>query len=354
MIFRRNRSGHEQLKYLKGKWLDAKLKIRKLPLIVKKVTATIIFVAVLVFALCYISIKQSNNQSIEQSSRQSIAAENELQANNQAILVNSMENGIIGISAEYLSHLSSLGPIPRKIHIAWNDTNVLNSSTLVVVDGVARLKSTNLDWNYTIYGDAEIDAFIQSKIAKKDYDLIAPRHTVEKSDLWRLLIMYHEGGYYQDLDRVANVALDDLIKEGMTKMLLPTHYDHNFAQDIMCTAPGNDLFKYAIDLNLSKRRKQQHKPSSHDVKELGPTAYFQAVTHSLFNITIPEGKFVPEMREIIQKSKHIETYMEVWCDSIMYHTDDIEACKRKYHKEDLYQEIGKKQWDEEVNQEAKA
>ena len=62
MLFRQNRVRHGQLKYLKGKLLDAKIQIRQLPSIVKKtvVYVTILFVAV--FALCFISIKQSNNK----------------------------------------------------------------------------------------------------------------------------------------------------------------------------------------------------------------------------------------------------------------------------------------------------
>ena len=61
------RGRHGQLKYLKGKWLTVKIQIRQLPLIVKKTVATIIIILfVAACTLCFISIKQSNNQTIKQ------------------------------------------------------------------------------------------------------------------------------------------------------------------------------------------------------------------------------------------------------------------------------------------------
>ena len=80
------------------------------------------------------------------------------------------------------------------------------------------------------------------------------KHVVEKTDLWRLLVLYHIGGLYQDLDRSYNKApFAELINPG-TKMYFPMHHDVNFAQDLMITAPRNPVVKGAIELNLKYRR----------------------------------------------------------------------------------------------------
>ena len=72
-MFRQNRGRNEQLKYLKGKWLTVKIQIPRLPLIVKRVAAVILFVAVCTLYMCFKTIKQSNNQPIRQSTNEDYA-----------------------------------------------------------------------------------------------------------------------------------------------------------------------------------------------------------------------------------------------------------------------------------------
>ena len=58
-------------------------------------------------------------------------------------------------------------------------------------------------------------------------------HPVEKTDLWRLLKMCHEGGLYMDIDRLSNQPISEYINsntdEGSengnaTKMILPLYH----------------------------------------------------------------------------------------------------------------------------------
>ena len=91
----------------------------------------------------------------------------------------------------------------------------------------------NPEWDFTIHTDADIEEFLKQKLPPYDYELLKPRHIVEKIDVWRLLIIYYQGGFYQDIDRLFNVPLDSLIINNDIKMLLPSHYDITFAKDIM-------------------------------------------------------------------------------------------------------------------------
>lgn len=57
---------------------------------------------------------------------------------------------------------------------------------------------------------------------------------MEQTDVARLLIMWHEGGFYQDVDRIYNVPMSHVLEPGV-KMVLQTLYNGNFMQDQMCS-----------------------------------------------------------------------------------------------------------------------
>lgn len=46
--------------------------------------------------------------------------------------------------------------------------------------------------------------------------------------------MWHEGGFYQDVDRIYNVPMSEVVTPGV-KMVIQTLYDGTFMQDQMCT-----------------------------------------------------------------------------------------------------------------------
>ena len=50
-----------------------------------------------------------------------------------------------------------------------------------------------------------------------------------------------------------NVAMKDVLKPE-TRMVIPTLYDSNFMQDLMCTAPHNPVVKQAIEVAWDIRR----------------------------------------------------------------------------------------------------
>ena len=84
-------------------------------------------------------------------------------------------------------------------------------------------------------------------------------HIVEKSDLARLVLMYTEGGFYLDVDRLVNKRIEDVIQPN-TRLCLPTSNDANFCQDLMCTAPKNELFlsiiRDATNMRLPLKRRK--------------------------------------------------------------------------------------------------
>ena len=79
--------------------------------------------------------------------------------------------------------------------------------------GIANLTASNPDWTLQMWDDDEMDGYIKGHVAPHDWALLKTTHIVERSDIWRLLVMYHQGGYYQDLDRMYNRGpLSEIIK----------------------------------------------------------------------------------------------------------------------------------------------
>jgi mannosyltransferase OCH1-like enzyme len=125
--------------------------------------------------------------------------------------------------------------IPKKVHLSWKTKDLLDSESPLITEGVKKLIELNPNWEVTIYDDAEVDAYLQDKLEPQLYALIADKHIVQKTDLWRLIKLYIEGGLYMDIDRFVNTPLDDLVDEG-TKWVVPTCRDYDFSHDFMMTA----------------------------------------------------------------------------------------------------------------------
>ena len=264
------------------------------------------------------------------------------------------------ILESFKSSLREMGQIPHKIHISWPMKNLLDSKTHIVDIGVRKLAEMNPEWTFTVYDDDELEQYLRDKLDPEDYRLIEDKHIVEKTDLWRLLIIYYEGGLYWDTDRMVNLKMSEVLGQSAdTKMLLPTHFDINFAQDIMCSAPGNPVHGRAIELNLEMRRKagQSGVSTFSQVLDRGPGNYCRAAMEIMFGL---EGRCLDgdaqKIRETLDKSPWIVTKKEGdfnrVCDegNILFHSDDKKACRALqsgWDKDRLFREAGIKHWAQE-------
>lgn len=203
--------------------------------------------------------------------------------------------------------LNLQGEIPRKAHVSWKNKDVLNSEFPIILNGIRNVVRLNPEWVLEISDDADVDRYLRERLAEEDFGFIAERHIVEKVDLWRLLKLYHEGGLYMDIDRACNVPMTRVIRDGV-RCVLATHSDINFSQDVMLSVPLNDIFKTAIELNLSRRRAGER-----NIYQLGPVTYYDAVCLCLLGTTAdydhPRGTLI-KLREIIDSDRQLGTYRE--------------------------------------------
>lgn len=197
--------------------------------------------------------------------------------------------------------------IPKTVHLSWKTKDLLNSDAPIIINGMRRLAELNPDWHIQISDDQEVDEYLQKKLEPAEYALVKDIGVVPKTDIWRLIKMYFEGGLYVDVDRFWNLRLSDIIDEEI-KQIIPTNKDFDFSHDFMLSAPGSPVFAAAIDLYF-KRRKEGHD----NVYFLGPQTYTHAVSYAVFGQMVdsnPGKELFDRMRLIMDGHEFLKTFRE--------------------------------------------
>lgn len=228
--------------------------------------------------------------------------------------------------------------IPKIIHIAWNDKEVLKSDAPLIKHGLKKLVELNPDWDLQISDDADIEVYLQEKMAE-DYELAKPLHIVAKTDIWRLYKMFFEGGLYIDIDRLCNVPLAGLIDTD-TRQVLPTCRNHDFAHDFMLSAPGNPIYKNAVRAWLARRK------DGHDsIYFLGAQTYMHVITHTLFDTIIdtnPGDEMFDRMRKAINAVPGLKCIEEDPPHRTVIHEGFVGNWEQM--KRDFYAQNGLRHW----------
>jgi len=226
--------------------------------------------------------------------------------------------------------------IPKIIHISWKTKDILDVKHVFPQNCIQKLVQLAEGWNPIISDDHDIEQYLRNNLSTLDYILLKDRHIVEKTDVWRLIKMYNEGGLYSDIDRLCNTSINDIIKDS-TRIVLPECADSDFSQDFMCSAPGNPMFLEALHINLERRR-----AGCKNVYLLGPQTYFHGITKVMTGEMIqtqPGNDIFDKLRKMIDDSGFIVTYRErPPYHTIMYRPEkeqinfDHEEMKRDFYR----------------------
>lgn len=160
-----------------------------------------------------------------------------------------------------LSALGSLGSLPRVLHATWKTRiDPYNNDNALIRHGLRGFADANPGWRIEVSSDEDVDRYLRLRLQDSDYNLTRHVHPVEKSDLWRLVKLYHEGGVYSVIDRLHNQRMEEVIT-GQTKMVLPAFHPSwapqkfDFTQDFLGASPYNPAIGHALDLVLRRRRR---------------------------------------------------------------------------------------------------
>ncbi len=246
--------------------------------------------------------------------------------------------------------------VPKHVHMTWPTKEIVNSQAVLVNLGLRKLIDLNPDWTVTIHEDAEVNDYLEFHLGRNVWNVIRGDHIVTKTDLWRLIKLYEEGGVYCDIDRICDTPLDVVIPEGVN-WVLPTCLDHDFSQDFMATAPGNPAFKLAADMYIARRLNGQT-----STYYLGPQTYMHAATRALTGHIIDSGCgpwVMGKLREHIASMPFMATYREQPPYNTILQRGDVDRSLSSYGKSDLpagvetthelakrdlYKEFGMKHW----------
>jgi hypothetical protein len=224
--------------------------------------------------------------------------------------------------------------------MTWPTKEIVNSQATLVNLGIRRMIDLNPEWTVTIYEDAEVNDYLEFHLGRNVWRLICDDHIVTKTDLWRLIKLYEEGGVYCDIDRICDTPLDVAIPEGVN-WVLPTCLDHDFSHDFMATAPGNPAFELAAALYVDRRLS-----GNKNTYYLGPQTYMHAVTETLTGTRIDSGCgpwVMGKLREHIATMPFIATMREQSPYKTILHRGDTDI-NHENEKRALYAEFGMKHW----------
>ncbi len=215
-------------------------------------------------------------------------------------------------TASELDPLPSIRPIknkeiPKKIHLSWKKKNILDSNYQLINKGAKNLRLLNPDWDIEVNNDEDIDRYIRDNIGKASWNLIKGKKITEKTDLWRLLKIYKEGGLYIDIDRYVDTPLSEIVNQ-KTSCVIPTFNDVDFSQDFVLSCPNNPMIERAISNNLLNRKNGQN------LFYTAVCSYMHAVSEFLSGEQVDRGDnpaYFNNIREQIEVCDYLETYREL-------------------------------------------
>jgi len=220
----------------------------------------------------------------------------------------------VRLSPKILDLFSHSREIPKKIHLTWKRKDFLDSQEPLITNGVKNLQALNPNWEIEVSDDKDVDDYIQSATKRRPsiYKHIENKHIVEKTDLWRLLKIYNEGGMYVDIDRLCDTPIREVVSSE-TKCILPIYIgpsgDHapNFSQDFMCSVPENPIYLKAALLNVNRRAKGNYR----SLYQLGAPTYMDGIIEELFEESSERGDFdMNQAQREISSCKYFATSTE--------------------------------------------
>ena len=182
-----------------------------------------------------------------------------------------------------ISTTASNSRIPKIVHQMWKDRKSITSEMNTWMSGC---KALNPDYEFKFYDDEDLRKFVETTYPEY-WSVYKSLTGVWMADMARLLIIYHYGGIYMDLDfycvrpfsciekfsKVENI----LSKKGTEPDLMVVSLEPSMhsvvlynktrvvIQDFFMTTPKHPFFKWLLDDRNSQQTELGKKPFSYSV-----------------------------------------------------------------------------------------
>lgn len=187
--------------------------------------------------------------------------------------------------------------IPKIIHQTYYHKNL----PVEIQQNVNYLKSLNPDWEYRLYDDNDIEAYIAKHYPQllRIYNKINPTYGAAKADFFRYILIYNEGGLYLDIKSSLQSPLNQIllptdryllshwqnepgqIHENLGHQNGVNHVHGEFQQWYIAAAEGHPFLKAVIENVCNNIEK--YNPFIHDTGQwgtlnlTGPIAYTSTI-----------------------------------------------------------------------------
>lgn len=111
-------------------------------------------------------------------------------------------------------------PVPKKLYRTWctSKPEGICGGRKADIDALNSTQKAIPDWEQIIYGDKEIDNFLEKEFGKdhkvtKAYNLVNPKYGAARADLFRYLIIYKYGGLYLDMKSCVSGPIPEMPKD---------------------------------------------------------------------------------------------------------------------------------------------
>lgn len=141
--------------------------------------------------------------------------------------------------------------IPKIIHQTYKTKELPDQIALIVTE----LRQKNPDWEYRFYDDEEVLSYIKAHDDGRlldAYNRINPVYGAAKADLFRYLVLYHEGGVYLDIKSTCIYPLSEVLNDDDT--FIVTQWQNEESQ----TEQGAGLYNCLVkELGIQNGEYQQ-------------------------------------------------------------------------------------------------
>lgn len=141
----------------------------------------------------------------------------------------------------------------------------------------------NPDWEYNYFSDSDVLDFVSSEFGSdwvKIYESCPLG--VMRADIWRIMILYINGGMYTDLDTICNVPNSSWINNISNKrVILNAEHEVHIQQWTFLSEPEHPVFYYMLE-NIKKEFETPDYSNPHFVHAMtGPGIFTRSILEFL-------------------------------------------------------------------------